>query len=409
MSLANLEEKTKLKERQVWKNKNFLFLLLGHSAHNFTFHIFALSIPLIIYDLTSSSFYMGTMKAIEFIPNVVLGILIGVLIDWFNRKRIMLLSILIKIFSVIFIILLLATSTIQLWHLYLLGFFIYTCIYAFANTYQSIIPSIVDKSQLTTANAYITFTNTIFNSIGPAMAGAIILYTTYVVGLSITLLGLIVLLVCVLPVKLPSYEPRSHFNLKKDIIEGWTQLYGSKALFSATLLILGNNIASVSTSTILIFYALDVIGITEGQLGLIFSISAIGGVVATLIAKYSKDYVNRGYIFILATFTVSLAQFAIFLSSNWYVICMSMFFVGFSATICNVHYFALRQESTPSHLLGRVIGTSSMIMKLALPFSFLVITYLADIIEVNLIFLMTSMFLLIITILALRTRLTDLK
>ncbi len=36
-------------------------------------------------------------------------------------------------------------------------------------------------------------------------------------------------------------------------------------------------------------------------------------------------------------------------------------------TMTNIVYLAIRQETTPNHLLGRVAGTTSMIMKLAVP------------------------------------------
>lgn len=57
----------------------------------------------------------------------------------------------------------------------------------------------------------------------------------------------------------------------------------------------------------------------------------------------------------------------------------------------NVVYFTIRQEFTPNHLLGRVAGTSSMLMKLALPLGLFVSGLWAEYLPIPLLFLMSAL------------------
>ena len=126
--------------KSIWKNRQFLFLWTGSSINNLTFHVFVLAIPIIIYELTQSTLAMSTMRAIQFIPNVLLGIIIGVIVDRLNRKRLMMSALTIQLLMIASIVVLIFSNQLHVWHLYLLGFVLYSSSYAFGNAYPTILP-----------------------------------------------------------------------------------------------------------------------------------------------------------------------------------------------------------------------------------------------------------------------------
>jgi MFS family permease len=221
-------------EQSIWKNKQFLFLWCGNSISNLTFHIFTLAIPIIIYDLTQSTLAMSTMRTIEIIPNVLLGMLIGVIVDRFNRKKLMLGFLTIEVIMIASLIFLIFSSSLQLWHLYLIGFLIYTSGYAFGNAYHTILPLIMSKDQLTSANSALSFFSTLINIIGPAFAGFVLLYMSHTFGLSITVIGTLILLLLTSFIQLPDRHKGKLQNNKNgiwhDMKEGWEQLVSTKEL-----------------------------------------------------------------------------------------------------------------------------------------------------------------------------------
>ena len=69
----------------------------------------------------------------------------------------------------------------------------------------------------------------------------------------------------------------------------------------------------------------------------------------------------------------------------------------------------LRQVETPSHLLGRVAGTSSMIMKLAMPISFVLVGAIGEFIPVKYVFLISSVILIALFVFLVNSPLRSLK
>lgn len=56
----------------------------------------------------------------------------------------------------------------------------------------------------------------------------------------------------------------------------------------------------------------------------------------------------------------------------------------------NIIFLAIRQESTPNHLLGRVAGTSSMLAKLVVPAGLFVGGLWAEVLPIPYIFFISS-------------------
>ncbi|MEB1808595.1 MAG: MFS transporter [Bacillaceae bacterium] len=374
----------------IWKNKQFLLLISGTSVSNLTFSIFTMALPIMIYELTRSAFAMGTMRAIEFLPNLLLAVFIGVLVDRFNRKKVLLSSVGLQMVIILTMIALLLTSQLQLWHLYVLGFILYTSAYMFGNAYHSVLPLIVEKEQLTAANSVISFLYTFVGLIGPALAGMVLLVLNNIYGLTITAVGLLVLLLFISLLKLPvikKEEGQKKTSMIEEMKEGWYSLIENKELWNLTIMVLLSNITSAATLSVFIFFALDVMNVIETKLGIILASTAIGGLVAATLAKKMTRWFTRGQLFIWSLAIQSFGYFLLFFSLDWYWLVAGMFCNGLSGGLMNIHYFTLRQETTPNHLLGRVAGTSSMLMKLAVPFAFFGVGALAEFIPVHFIFL----------------------
>ncbi|AST93562.1 MULTISPECIES: MFS transporter [Sutcliffiella] len=398
-NIATTPIKTQQVSSNVLKNKNFLLLWLGSTLNYLTFNIFTLSLPLMIYDLTQSTLAMSSMRAIEFLPNILLAVFIGVLSDRYSRKKVMLSAVVIKTLSIGTILTLILFTDISIWMLYIIGFVLYTSTYTFGNAYHSIMPLVVKKDQLTEVNSYLSFTRELISIIGPAIAGLILLVTTYQYGITITLVGLLVLLIAVSLLNVPNEDkvPKKREGLFKEISAGWDCLIENKMLWSLTLIVCISNVASAMTIAVFIFYALKYFGISEFYLGIVLSSAAVGGLLAASIAKKLRKWFYRGHMITFSLILSAIGYFILFASVYWVFLAVGIFLIGFSGTIIGIHYSTLRQESTPNHLLGRVAGTSSTIMKLATPLAFLIAGLLGELITVNYLFLI-SVFIIFVTL-----------
>ncbi|GIO25568.1 MFS transporter [Ornithinibacillus bavariensis] len=359
----------KEKEISLWKNRNFLLLWGGTAVSNFGSQMYSVAIPLLIYEMSQSALAMSAMRAIEFFPNIFIGMLAGVLVDRFNRKRMLQWTSLIQVIAMIFIVTLLFYEKIELWHLYLFGFILSSAGYTFGNANHSTIPQIITKEQLTTANAKLTFVSTLISIIGPGIAGSLLVIFSFSSTLAIYTVSLFILFLCMQLLQLPTEEKSSTGNISiwKDMKEGIDELIQNKILLTPTITVLFINFAASLVIGVLIFYVTDQLGATEDEVGLMFSISAIGGLLGASVVSSIRKKWGRGNIYTYCLLFDVVGMVTLIIAPNWWTIGIALGIRTFSTTISNIVYFTIRQEFTPNHLLGRVAGTSSMLMKLTLP------------------------------------------
>lgn len=388
---------TQDEEKSIWKNKQFLLLWGGNSFANLFFYVFTYSIPIIIYQYTSSSFAMSMMRVIEVLPTLFLGIIIGVFVDRWDRKKVLIYS---TIIQILILILLIITINIkfELWIIYLLGFILYTAGFTFGNAYHAILPIMVPKSQLVMANSSISFINNLISIVGPSLAGIITILFSLKYNLIVTIIGFFILLLFIFMMKIPylkDEDKRGNTRFIEEIKDGWNQLVGNEILFVMTVMIFITNISNGLTGAVIIFHSLDTFEVNNTLLGLIISSTGVGAIIASLTANKSRKWGARGRLFLILIGLSSLGQIILYASQDWYWISIGLIIIGFSLILINIHYASLRQETTPNHLLGRVVGTSSMIMKLATPISFLLGGLLADLFAVRYVFFISSLILIL--------------
>ena len=71
----------------IWKSSSFVILFSSAFFVALGSKIYDLALPLLVYDLTQSSEMMGWMRAVEFLPNLLLALFVGVWVDRFDKKQ----------------------------------------------------------------------------------------------------------------------------------------------------------------------------------------------------------------------------------------------------------------------------------------------------------------------------------
>ncbi|MEO4053261.1 MFS transporter [Solibacillus sp. CAU 1738] len=352
----------------LYRNKNFLLLYFGTIASTLGYQIYNFILPLFIYDLTKSALAMSTMRIMDFLPNVLLGMLAGVLVDRMNRNVMLKYSGLLKVLLSTILVVVILLDAVELWHMYILGFLMATVSYTFSNAQHAIIPQLFDKSLMTEIQAKFSFVNTLFSIIGPSFAGMLLVFFAYDYLFIVYVASLFFIWISVLfldKTETPIREKEQ--SIVADMKEGFVELFGNKMLLYPTLSILFVNLATSLIIGVQVFYVIDVLGETKEQLGLMYSISALGGLLgAKLIHPLRKKW-TRGKIYTVMYLIDGVVLVLFFFATTWWQLGLLLACRTCITIIVNIIYLAIRQESTPNHLLGRVAGTSSMFMKLALP------------------------------------------
>lgn len=352
----------------LFANRNFILLYFITLISIFGTVVYTFVLPLIIYDLSQSALAMSTMRIVDFLPNVLLGVLAGVFVDRMNRNVMLRYGGFIKFVLSCFLTFVIFSEDVQLWHLYILGFLISTIGYTVGNASHAIIPQLFEKDQMTDIQAKFSFVTTLITIIGPSVAGALLLLVAYeqlLLIYTISLLCVWLMSIFIDPTATPVRPVKQTIVL--DIKEGLRELFGNNQLLIPTIAILFINLATSLIIGVLVFYVIDVLGETQEQLGLMYSIGALGGLLGAQLIKPLRKKWNRGRIFITLHLLDAGALVLFFFADTWWQLGILLSIRTCTTIMTNIIYLAIRQESTPNHLLGRVAGTSSMFMKLALP------------------------------------------
>ncbi|MCK9912160.1 MFS transporter, partial [Microbacteriaceae bacterium K1510] len=107
----------------------------------------------------------------------------------------------------------------------------------------------------------------------------------------------------------------------------------------------------------------------NSQLGLVLSATGLGGLIGSTLVDYLRKRFTTGRLLGTTIFSLAIADFIMYLANSIWVMCLSLFLIGLVGTIENICIWTFRQETTPSHLIGRISGITGSIFKLGMVFT----------------------------------------
>lgn len=130
-------------------------LLLSSALVSSAVAVYQFMMPLFLYDLTKSASAMANLRALEYVPNVVLAPFIGVVVDRLNKKSAHQGAVVAQIVLLLALLALMATGILSqgVWMLYPIAFFLMTFGYVNDNVRMSIVKLHIPQENLTIANS----------------------------------------------------------------------------------------------------------------------------------------------------------------------------------------------------------------------------------------------------------------
>ena len=249
------------------------------------------------------------------------------------------------------------------------------------NAAQTLLPAIVPKERLETANGRLWGVETATNSfLGPPLAGALVGVAAAVpFGVNAVLLATAAALVVSIARGTPrtpasgrdavpaSDSTSSHLPAEgstgstgsdtwnSDIAEGFRWLWAHPVLRLLALSLGALNLLGAITSAVFVLFVQDVVGLFEGwQFGVILTGMATGGVTASIVGDRVAERLRRGTALAVSVTVMVAATMVIGVSSSAYVVWAAGAFEGFFVVLWNIVTVSFRQRIIPDRLLGRV-------------------------------------------------------
>ena len=373
----------------IWRLPAFRVLLASTWFQSLGNKIYALALPLLVYELTQSSEWMGWMRAVEFLPNLLLALFIGVWVDRFDRKRwsMVMLGIQTVLFFITFLVVF--HSGNALWLLFPIAFLINACNYGFGNAKMGIMKQVLPKRLQSRAIARISGVHNLLDALGPAISGLLLLLTAFYAPMAVV--GLLLVLSVITFSRLNWQQTKSvdyeHPRVLASLAEGWQALKLNRPMMIISGLVVVINTTAGVFDIQALYAAKALLDLNALDIGIILSIAGSFALLGSWLAPYIRQRFSLGLTLISCVLLGGLFILLPAIHLNLWSLAIALGLTSLVGVIANICIWSYRQESTPSEHLGRVAGITGSIFKLGLPFGLVASGYWVSAFGVQSVFL----------------------
>ncbi|MDQ0791668.1 MFS transporter [Streptomyces sp. B1I3] len=349
--------------RSLWGNRDFTVFWAGDTVAQFGSQITLLAVPLTAaVTLHVDAKAMGVLNAASYLPFLVLTLFAGVWADRYRRRPVMLASTLCRAALLSLIPLLFALDRLNLGYLVAVAIAVGVFTVLFEVTYQSYLPSLVDREDLMEGNSKLQVSASTAQVGGPALAGWLAGWLTPQTAILVSAVAFAISAggLALVRKREPAPErPAEPIPVRRQIAEGLRFTFGNRVLRACVLEAATYNMFWLVLETVFLLYATRNMGISPGTVGLILGGGAVGSLVGSLVAKRISERLGLGNTVTLAMVTGCAAPVLVPLADGPRPVVLGLlllsFFVGGAGTmVANIQVVSLRQTITPHAMLGRM-------------------------------------------------------
>jgi MFS family permease len=346
------------------RQADFRRLWTGYAVSAVGSEVTVLAVPITAAVLLgASAFQMGLLTAAATLPHLAIGLLAGVWVDRLPRRRPLLVAADLLAAAALFSIPLAWWSgVLTVTQLVVVELVIGSCRVVFRPAYQSHLPDVVAREQLTVASGHLRASDSVAMLAGPGLGGLLVQAVSAPVAVVLDALSFVVSAVCVKSVRTPerSAAPRNAArSLRRDLTEGLHTVAADRSLRAIAGAAANLNLFGMLVMALFVVYATRELGFSPGLVGVVVTLGGVGALAGALIAPRLSAAVGAGRTIVLASVVFSFALFAIPLAHgpHWVelaVIGGGELVGGVAVMLFDVTSAGITLSTVPLELMGRV-------------------------------------------------------
>ena len=321
--------------------------------------------PWLLLSLGASSFVIGLDAFMGDAPAWLLTLVGGVLADRADRRRVIAGFQSIQMLCPILLIVLLATGHIAPWIVVLTSLVVGTTDALSMPSYQSIVPSIVEHSQIASGIALSSTQFNVSRILGPAVAGLLIggigMLGCFAVNAA-SYVPFIAVALWILPRGRVARDPRDAFDLRHPFA-GTREILRDRDLRSALLTVAATGLLCSPIVTFSPVLVRDVLHGSASDFSLTMAAFGVGGLLGAigLLAVHTaadRRKIARRFAVALGGVVCGCA-----VAPSLWLLPILVFLAGMTMTISNTSLNAFIQSTAPGHLRGRIVSLYMLAMR----------------------------------------------
>lgn len=343
----------------------------------------AFALVLWAYSQNNSAMTVSLMSFFNYVPYILVSLFAGAFVDNHSKKKIMLASDSVAAVCSVTILILSASSSLQIWHIYLINFVI-----GFMNAFQGpasavAIGKIVPKEKLTQVSGMNSFSGNLVTVLSPVLAAALFalggIKLILIIDLGSFLFAFLVLLF-VLRIPEEIHEKKENDSILAGCMEGFRYLRGNTGIFMIIItMALLNFFSRLTYENILSPMILARSANNSVVLGTVNAVIGIGGIVGGIIVSTGKIKLkNTKMIYISALLSFLFGDLLMGAGRNVIAWSIAGFVASFPIAFINAGQMVILYKFVPENMQGRIFAVRNALQFSTIPVGILLGGFLAD-------------------------------
>lgn len=364
-------------------NRYFWYLTGGQAINMFGSSFGQFAQAWLVYEMTGSKVAMGTLLFLAMVPETLLRLVGGPLVDRFNRLRLLAGMDAVQAMLYATPALLAGTGLLQVWHLYVFAILAGVSRALYSPTYMALIPSIVESKALVRANSVSQNVTQGLGLLSPALAGLLVGTVGPVPALIVDTVSYVIsaLVTISVPAAMGQVQATpSKGKYLSQLEEGFHFYRQVPALVVLLVAAAGINLAMGASNSMLVPLVSEQMKLDAGAMGMMTSALSAGMLVGGLIAGRlpATAPVRFTMLIPLAVGGLSLMAFSTLGVGALPMAMVLSALTGLGIGLYNPQSGALYQRLVPEQLRGRVMSVRLTVAWGALPLGSFLGALLAD-------------------------------
>jgi len=267
-------------------NRNFRLLWFGQIVSQLGDWFNVVALVALLFELTGSATAVAALMVMQMLPVALVGPVAGVIVDRFDRRRIMIAADLIRGLAVLTLLLVRTPDTV--WIAYVATGTMVACSGFFEPARSATVPSIVPREQLVAANAISTGTWSAMLAIGAGLGGGVAAWLGRDAAFLINAASFLLSATFLLQMRVPRVMESARAALGiRGVIDGLAYMRGHRDV--ARIALIKGGWAIVGGALLLLTVFGDRIfrigGSSDAGIGILFSARGIGALAGSLIVS----------------------------------------------------------------------------------------------------------------------------
>ena len=300
---------------------------------------------------------IGALATVQTLPFLLLSIPLGLLADRASRRRLMIAAETLRALSLFGLLALVLSGHVSIVGLALLGFVGAVGTVGFSVAAPSLVPSLVPRETLAAANGRLELARSAAYAAGPALAGALVAWSGAPAAFTLAAMLSIAAVLLLARIAEPQRAPLPARHPLRDLQDGARLVWGHDLLRPILLTAVAWNIAWFVLQAAYVPYAVRVLGMNPGGVGITLGCYGAGMVAGALLASRIVGALPFGRAVQLGPACSVLASALMASTLAWptpLLAAASFFVFGAGPVIWVITSTTLRQTVTPHAMLGRV-------------------------------------------------------